>query len=44
VKGRRNLGTAKKLLEAYLQAPLTPDDPSREAAQRLLERASGASD
>jgi tetratricopeptide (TPR) repeat protein len=44
VQGRRNLGTAKKLLEAYMQAPLTPDDPSREAARRLLERAKGASD
>ncbi len=44
VKGRRNLGAAKKLLEAYLQCPLTPDDPSREEARRLLERASGASD
>ncbi|MGD0580050.1 MAG: tetratricopeptide repeat protein [Bryobacteraceae bacterium] len=44
VKGRRNLETAKKLLEAYLQAPLTPDDPSREEARKLLERASGASD
>lgn len=44
VKGRRNLEAAKKLLEAYLQAPLTPDDPSREEARKLLERASGASD
>ena len=44
VKGHRNLGTAKKLLEAYMQAPLTPDDPSREEARKLLERASGASD
>ena len=44
VKGGRNLGVAKKLLEAYMQAPLTPDDPSREEARKLLERASGASD
>jgi tetratricopeptide (TPR) repeat protein len=44
VQGRRNLGAAKKLLETYLQAPLTPDDPSREQARKLLERAAGASD
>jgi len=44
VKCRRNLGTARQLLETYLQAPLTPDDPSREEALKLLQRASGASD
>ena len=44
IKAKRNLGTAKQLLEAYLQAPLTPDDPSREEARKLLERASGSSD
>ena len=44
VKGGRNLGTAKQLLEAYLQAPLTPNDPSREEVRKLLQRASGGSD
>ena len=39
IKGKRNLGAAKKSLEAYLQAPLTPDDPSREAARKLIQRA-----
>jgi tetratricopeptide (TPR) repeat protein len=44
VNGGRNLGTARKLLEAYLQTPLTPADPSREEARKLLERASGGGD
>ena len=39
VKGKRNLAAAKKYLEAYLQAPLTPDDPSREEARKLIQRA-----
>jgi len=37
----RNLDTAKKLLERYLNAQLTPDDPSRAAAEKLLRKASG---
>jgi len=40
IKGKRNLATAKKYLEGYLQAPLTPDDPSREEARKLMQRAS----
>jgi tetratricopeptide (TPR) repeat protein len=39
IKGKRNLGAARKYLEAYLQAPLTPDDPSRDEARKLLRRA-----
>jgi tetratricopeptide (TPR) repeat protein len=37
----RNLDTARKLLERYLQAQLTPDDPPRAAAEKLLKKASG---
>jgi len=37
----RNLETARELLEKYLAASLTPDDPSREEAQKLLRQASG---
>jgi Flp pilus assembly protein TadD len=37
----RNLDTARKLLEQYLQARLTPEDPPRAAAQKLLKKASG---
>ena len=39
VKGKRNLSVARKYLEAYLQAPLTPDDPSRDEARKLIRRA-----
>jgi Flp pilus assembly protein TadD len=37
----RNIETARVLLEKYLASPLTPDDPSREEAQKLLHQASG---
>lgn len=39
IKGKRNLSAAKKSLEAYLQTQLTPDDPSREEAKKLIQRA-----
>jgi tetratricopeptide (TPR) repeat protein len=41
VESRRNLDIAKKLLNEYLQGPITPDHPSREEARRLLKRISG---
>jgi len=41
IKSRRNLDTAKVLLQRYLKAPLTPDDPSREEAMKLLKSVSG---
>jgi tetratricopeptide (TPR) repeat protein len=41
VEARRNLETARALLEMYLTLPLTPDDPSRDEARRLLRRATG---
>jgi Flp pilus assembly protein TadD len=37
----RNLATARKLLKRYLEAQLSPDDPSRAAAEKLLKKASG---
>ncbi len=37
----RNLDTARQLLKRYLQAELTPDDPSRADAEKLLKKASG---
>jgi Flp pilus assembly protein TadD len=37
----RNIETARVLLEKYIASPLTPDDPSREDAQKLLHQASG---
>ncbi len=37
----RNLDTARKLLKQYLAAQLSPDDPPRSAAEKLLKKASG---
>ncbi|HVN06067.1 MAG TPA: tetratricopeptide repeat protein [Bryobacteraceae bacterium] len=37
----RNLETARKLLKRYLQAQLTPDDPPRSEAEKLLKKVSG---
>jgi tetratricopeptide (TPR) repeat protein len=41
IHSKRNLGAAKALLERYLKAPLTPDDPPRAEAEKLLKIASG---
>ncbi|HEX5226177.1 MAG TPA: tetratricopeptide repeat protein [Bryobacteraceae bacterium] len=42
VEQKRNLEQARTLLYRYLHSNLTPDDPSREQAQKLLKEASGA--
>ncbi len=42
VEHRRSLEEARRLLQKYLQANVTPDDPSKEAAQKLLEQAHGS--
>jgi tetratricopeptide (TPR) repeat protein len=39
IRARKNLDEAKALLERYLKSPLTPDDPPRAAAERLLKQA-----
>lgn len=39
VHHNRNLNDAKVLLDKYLGAPLTADDPSRHDAEKLLEKA-----
>jgi len=41
IRAGRNLATARELLEQYLRAPLTPDDPPRQAAEKLLKEAAG---
>jgi len=41
IQAKRNIDTAKRLLQKYLTARLTPDDPSREEARKLLEQVSG---
>jgi Flp pilus assembly protein TadD len=38
---RRNLEQAHKLLQQYLDSPLTPDDPPKSAAEKLLRQAAG---
>lgn len=37
----RNIETARELLEKYLASPLTPDDPPRSDALKLLHQVSG---
>lgn len=39
IENHRNIEEARKLLEGYLQSRLTPDDPSRQEAEKLLRRA-----
>jgi Flp pilus assembly protein TadD len=38
IKEKRDLDTARKLLERYVQSPLTPDDPPRERAEAMLRK------
>lgn len=38
IKAKRNLDQARDLLERYVRAPLTPDDPPRAQAQALLKK------
>jgi tetratricopeptide (TPR) repeat protein len=38
IQQKRNLPAAKSLLEQYLNAPLSPDDPPRSEAERLLKK------
>jgi len=41
IENHRNLEQARKLLQDYLRASLTPDDPTRQEAEKLLKRAGG---
>jgi Flp pilus assembly protein TadD len=38
IQEQRNLGEAKQLLQRYIRAQLTPDDPPRERAEALLKK------
>jgi tetratricopeptide (TPR) repeat protein len=40
IRAGRNLDVARELLRRYLASPLTPDDPPRSEAERLLKSAS----
>jgi tetratricopeptide (TPR) repeat protein len=42
IEQKRNLDKARVLLRSYLESKLTPDDPSREQAQKLLRQIMGA--
>lgn len=42
IEHKRNLPKAKQLLIQYLQSDLTPDDPPREQAEKLLKQAAGS--
>jgi tetratricopeptide (TPR) repeat protein len=39
IKAGRNIETARELLKRYLAATLSPDDPSRQDAEKLLKQA-----
>jgi Flp pilus assembly protein TadD len=41
IENNRNLEQARGLLQGYLHASLTPDDPPRQEAEKLLRRAGG---
>ncbi len=41
IEAKRNLPTAKALLQKYLNSPLTADDPPRSDAERLLRKVQG---
>jgi Flp pilus assembly protein TadD len=41
IENHRNLDQARKLLQDYLQSSLTPDDPPRQEAEKLLKRSGG---
>ena len=41
IEQHRNLAVARALLKRYLATQLTPDDPSRADAEKLLKKASG---
>lgn len=41
IRSKKNLNEAKTLLERYLRSPLTPDDPPRAEAERLLKQTAG---
>jgi Flp pilus assembly protein TadD len=41
IENHRNLEQARGLLREYLRASLTPDDPPRQEAEKLLRRAAG---
>jgi len=41
IESKRNLSEARRMLQEYLTLPLTPDDPPREDAHKLLKMVAG---
>ena len=41
IENHRNLAQARRLLESYMRSQLSPDDPPRQEAEKLLRRANG---
>ena len=41
IRAGRNLNTARELLERYLDSPITPDDPPKQDARKLLRQIHG---
>jgi Flp pilus assembly protein TadD len=44
IENHRSMERARALLESYLHASLTPDDPPRQDAEKLLRRAGGSTE
>jgi cytochrome c-type biogenesis protein CcmH/NrfG len=42
IKGKRNLDVARELLKQYLSTSLTPEDPPRAVAEKLLKQVRGS--
>ena len=42
IKSKRNLDVARDLLKRYLSSTLTPDDPPRADAEKLLKQVQGS--
>jgi len=42
IKGKRNLDVARELLKRYLSSSLTPEDPPRAVAEKLLKQVRGS--
>jgi hypothetical protein len=42
IKSKRNLDVARQLLKRYLSSTLTPEDPPRADAEKLLKQAQGS--
>lgn len=42
VEHKRSLDEARRLLKRYLQSTITPDDPTKQSAEKLLQQAQGS--